>query len=319
MKNLLSFSFLFCTILLVSCVNRIGIPEEEDSMLFISLEMVAGDHNIVADFKTSNNLNGTYPISVPSNASIIISEVNNSGKDVNNEIELLFDETMQKYVSENTETFLKRNREYELVANIENSELETITASTVVPDIIQVKQTELLAEDTYIDLDGNEYWEGVVGLTFVKSAGSKEKYGHMVISGLETERNISLENDTTYFMGMESKLFSLLGIETGRGAVTDIIHRDGFLIDFTKLEDDYLELVLRSPFPITKSNHVTDFLTVDIFSVTKAHHDYHLAFHNIKKSQGNVFDEHALYNSNIKNGLGLFSSCFRIKNILELR
>jgi hypothetical protein len=305
--------------LFMSCVNRIDIPEEEDSHFYINLEMVTGQNTLVADFKTSNNLNGTYPISIPEFASITIKELNPSSQDVNNERELIYDEISQKYVNNFGKDFLKLSQEYELVAKMDNSGLEEITATTIVPRMLTIKKTELVSESEYTDIDGNRYWEGTVGLTFLKAAGNNDRFGHLVLKGLETERNITPEGDTIYINGMESRLFKLLDIEVGRGAITDLIHKDGFLIDFTKLEDEYLEIVLRSPFPITKPNHVTNFLHSDIYAVTKAHHDYHVALHNIKKSQGSIFDEHALYHSNIKNGLGLFSSCTFKGDILELR
>lgn len=280
--------------------------------------MLEGDNKIVADLKTSNNLNGTYPISIPNNALITIAEIISGGKDDDNEIELVYDADTKKYISENTEYFLGRNREYELVAKIEGSELEEITATTIVPSRILIEEYDLLSEQV-VNYNGSNYWEGVVGLTFMQSPGNKDRYGHFVIDGVETERIINSEGDTIYYNGLESKLFTLEEVEVGRGAVTDLVHRDGFLVDFTKIEDNYIEIIVRSPFPITKPNHVTDVLDIDIFSVTKAHYDYHVALHNIKKSQGYIFDEHALYNSNIKNGLGLFSSCMFKGYKLELR
>jgi hypothetical protein len=310
---------LLCTCLIVSCVNRIDIPEEEDSKLFVSLEMLAGENRIVADVQTSNNLNGTYPISIPNSASVVISEIISGSIDDDNEIELIYDDNTGKYVSENTQTFLGRNRKYELVVKVEDSELQEITAITIVPDKIKVEEVELLSEDEYIDAEGNRYWEGVVGLFFMKASGNKDRYGHIIVEGYETERIITPEGDTTHVKGPEPELFTLEDVEVGAAAVTDMVHREGFLVDYTKLEEEYIELVLRSPFPITKPNHVTNVLFVNIYSVTEAHHDYHVSLHNIKKSQSNIFDEPALYNSNIENGLGLFSSCIYMQNVLELR
>lgn len=319
MKNITSILFLLVIVSLGSCVNRIAIPDDEESKLFISLEMLANESTIVADFKTSNNLNGSYPITSPSNGIITITEVKEKGVDYDNEITLEWDDVTQKYISINTESFLKKGKRYTLKAEIEDSNFESISSETLVPNMIDFDAVDLISERIVSDSDGNDFWESTVGLTFVQGAGFIDRYAHVVFKNKETERVISTEGDTSYISTSGKEPFILSGINVGAGAITDIVHREGIMVDISKLEENYLELVLRSTFPITKPNHVTDIIYADIFAVTEDHHDYHVSFHNIKQSQGNIFDEHALYISNINNGLGLFSSCVYREQTLELR
>lgn len=318
MKNVSSFFFLLITVSLVSCVNRIAIPDDEESKLYISLEMLTKENTIVADFKTSNNLNGSYPITTPSKGIITIEEVKTATIDFDNEITLEWDEVSQKYISNNTSTFLKRGKRYILTAELEDSDIKSISAETQVPNYIDIEESELISERIVTDAEGNDFWESTVGITFVEGTGYLDRYAHLIINGKATKRNIS-DGDTSYVYESEEEPFLMTSINVGASAITDIDHRDGVLINMSKLENNYIEVVLRSVFPITDPNHVTDFLYTDIFAVTEDHYKYHKSLHNINKNKGNIFDEHALYLSNVENGLGLFSSCTFKPVMLKLR
>jgi len=298
---------------LASCVNRIDIPEEEDAMLFIKMEMLRGDNTIIADFKTTDNLNGTYPINVPPDATIRVFELTEGVKE--KQITFLYDDEIQKYVAKSvSHDFLIPGRNYKLEAETDNPNLDPITSITKVPYLNKISEYELIDETEYEDLEGNRFWEGTVGFTFSEAITLEKRYGHLLIEGFET---IIVEGLPQF--GLESRFFELINVNEGYGAVTDIIHRDGFFVEFDELENNYLEIVLRSKFPITKENQVTDYLDTNLITVSKEHYDYHISFHNIQQSQGNIFEENVIYISNIEKGLGLFSSCVRMKEMIDLR
>lgn len=298
---------------LASCVNRIDIPEEEDAMLFIKMEMLRGQETIEADFKTTNNLNGTYPIEKPANATIRVHE-SVSGV-AEKQITFLYDPDKEKYVANAvTNDFLLPGREYKLEAKIDNSTFVPITSITKVPYLNKISEYVLIDETEYEDEEGNLFWQGTVGFTFSEAINLEKRFGHFQIEGFRTTIV-----DNEHIFGSDKEFFELVNVNVGNGAVTDIIHRDGFFVEFDELENNYLEVVLRSKFAITEENQVTDFLNTSLISVSKEHYDYHISFHNIQQSQGNIFEENALYITNINNGLGLFSSCVRMSEMIDLR
>lgn len=320
MSNFTSFSLFLFIICFASCVNRIDIPDDEESMLYIKLEILKGQNEITADFKTTNNLNGTYPIEYPKNGKIVIKQFL-PDTDVNNEIELLYDEDLNKYVSDHevNRSFLSFGKKFNLEASVEGSTLPDVSSSSVVPNPIGISDFELINEETVFDDDGFEYWQGTLGLTLLPSNTVEDNFGHLQIYGFRTLLEVDSNGDSTYIYGEEKKSFDLVDVLKGYEAVTDIIHKEGFFIEFNRLENNYIEIVLKSNFPITEDNQVTDMLNTDLMAVGKEHFDYHLAYHNIQKSQGNIFEENVLYNSNIEHGLGLFSTCVNFSKMLELR
>ncbi|MDF1695029.1 MAG: DUF4249 family protein [Saprospiraceae bacterium] len=317
MKKYFSYILLLVVVGMASCVSRIDIPENEESKLFISLEMLAGDTKIVADLNTTNNLNGTFPIQNPSDAIIVIKEENIGGSDVAVERTLEYDEVIGKYQTEDTDGFLKTGFTYFLEAQIDNSTYKKITAETKVPNSITIDDFELLSEEIVQDIDGNDVWQGTIGISLMDA--NKSGYGHLVLYGFLSTKEISLMGEEIIVFGTESRPFELIEVVQGQTAITDIIHRDGLFINLGDLNNDYLEITLRSPFPITQPNQVTDHIHTEMISVSAEHYDYHIAYHNIKSSQNDIFGEKALFRSNIKDGLGLFSSCSRSTTILELR
>ena len=323
MKNITSILFLFVLICLAGCVNRIDIPEDEDSMLYINLEMLKNKTEFVAELKTTNNLNGTFPITYPEEAKISVTEIKTGDIDYENEILFEYDPVSKKYVSDEeiNVSFLTHGRSYRLEAKIENSNLDDISSTTLVPHPIGIGEYELISEEIFEDAQSNDrFWQGTLGINFLPIKEIAGNYGHLQFKGFKTTKEILPNEEVNYFFGNEKKLFELVDVVVGNSAVTDIVHRDGFFIDLEDLENNYyIEIVLRSPFPITSVNQVTDFLHYNLTSVSKEHFDYHIAYHNIKKSQGNIFEENALYRSNITKGLGLFSSCVEKTEMLELR
>jgi len=320
LKNFTSLLFFLTVICFASCVNRIDIPEDDDSMLYINLEMLKGQSLFSADFNTSNNLNGSYPISSPSTAVIII-EKDNGNVDNDERVELEYNEELKKYVSdkEYNETFLSHGASYKLTAEVLDSGFDKISSVTKVPHPIIVDEVSLIDETIHIDNDGNELWEGTIGLKFTPSAKLDSRFGHLIIEGSKTLKVQIPNEDFTYVTEGDPDFFELIDVNIGSIALTDIVHRDGYFIEFDELDDNYIEIVIRSPFPITSPNQVTDFIEYDMISVSQEHFDYHIALHNIKKSDGNIFEENVLFRSNIDKGLGLFSSCVRQGGMLTFR
>lgn len=321
LKSLTPILLFTAVLCLAGCVNRIDIPEDEDSMLYINLEMHVGQSSYSADFKTTNNLNGSFPIYAPQDAEIKIAELNPGAVDNNKEVFLIYDSDSERYVSDDEYnlTFLTKGRNYTLEASVEGSGLDKISAITKVPNRILIDSLVLISEAEYTDKDENHFWQGTIGIHFKPSTQSDSRYGYLHLTGKKTIKSIGSGGEIIYTEEGGDQYFDLINVVDGNASLTDVIHRTGWLIDFDKIENDYLEMQIRSPFAISDPSQVTDFLNTNMVAVGQDHYEYHIALHNIKKSEGNIFEENALYRSNIEKGLGLFSTCYAYEKEFDLR
>ena len=287
-------------------------------MLHITLEMLKGDTVFVAELKNSNNLNGTFPISVQNSAQIIIEE-DLDGTDDNVTVELIYDPATDTYRGTNTQDVLKTGKRYTLTAEIPNSAFEPISAETVVPYSIDIMEHELLDQYQVEDNSGNKYWQSEIGLRFSPNARKNSRYAHLILEGYQDTEKENSNGEVVVVAVGEPLPFDLSKVNVGTAAITDIIHRDGFFINFDDLMDDYIEISIRSQHPITDPSHLSRNLYYKLMAISPEHYSHHVQYHRIIESEGLVFNDKPLYSSNIKNGFGLFSSCVRKRSMLILK
>ena len=318
MKNYKFFLFLLAGICLYGCVSKIDIPDDEDSVLHITLEMLKSDTVFIAELKTSNNLNGTFPITVPNSAKVIIEE-DLGEADANLTVEMVYDADTDTYRGVNAQDILKTGTRYTLTAEVPNSNLQPISAETIVPYAIDIMEHELLSQYKVEDNSGNIYWQNEIGLKFSPNARKNSRYAHLILEGYQDTEMVNSNGEVVVVAVGEPRTFELSNVIVGTAAVTDIIHRDGFFINFDDLEDDYIEIAIRSNHPITDPSHVSRNLYYKLMAISPEHYSHHIQYHRIIESEGLVFNDKPLYSSNIKNGFGLFSSCVRKKSMLILK
>ena len=306
--------FLIFGLVVTSCVTRVDIPNEEESKIFIECDMLRGER-IIADLSTSNNLNNLYPITNPQDAKISIYKSIRPGEYSEYIIDLVYDEELGKYASlpsENTSQFLSEGVNYKMEARIYDSPIEEVVAFTDVPFSSQISEYELL--DEYIDGD---FWIGTIGFTvdLPSRAYNDELYYHIIFENQFTTLNASEE----YTFSGEKKELQIVDIKEGAGGLFDLMHKDGYFIQYKDLEKGYFEITLQSSIPLSEQDQVMDHVFVSLYGISEEYFEYHKARSNLISAQGSIFEEPVVMRSNVKNGHGLFSACVLKNQTLELR
>lgn len=307
MKRIFTKSILPLLITLIgfSCVSKVDIPDDENPQLLIEMELMNAQE-ITATLSTSSDLNGVYPIEAPNEA--VIKLVNTS--DTENVYILDYDSDRNVYYLKNEPVggLVRSTAVLKLSAELENSNIPKITAETRVPRAGKIIDVEVINETT-IDIDGQEFWQGDFRFNLLDITARVDEFYQLAFFEKLTNRTIS-GLDTIYSFDSNAKTeFDIVSLNSGNEAIKQFSHKKGLFVNFSKIESEFIEVTLRSKFPIESENQVTDHIFTNLMSITEENFNYHLGLHNIEGSKQSVFGEPALYRSNIKDGLGIFSGC----------
>lgn len=316
MKHLSQLVLFFTITLLASCVNRVAIPEEEDKLLFVELEMLRGSQELTATVMTSNNLQGYYPVERPEEVVMFLSAVGTE------EIggSFIYDADRDLYFYENSVAdIIKTNYKLRLVASIEGTDIQSITAHTQVPKFNELNEEtfEVVNEDKFTNELGEEYWESNIRFNFIDLHDNNSHFYQLILNEKLTEKVVE-NNEVKYSYSGDFVPFEIIDIVSGKEAIKQFYHKDGLFIDMDEMQSEFFEVRVRSTFPIENESQVTDFIFPHTLAITKEHYNYHLGLHNINEAKSSIFNEPALFRSNIDGGLGIFSSCNPESQIFQI-
>lgn len=317
MRNTFILYVILSSILLGSCVTRIDVPEQEQPVLLLKLEMLRNSPEITATLSSTNNLKGTFPIEFPEDSRI---KVYRAG--YNNEVvsDFTYDFDRELYVFkggvEASNLLLTPNFDLEVTATVPDEKFPRISAKARVPLFSELVDLVLVEESTAIE-DDKAFWTGTVRFNFRDLNTRTEQYYQLLLQERETVRTISV--DTTYSFVSDLSNFQIVSISSGKEAVKEFQHQEGIFVDLDKLDSDFIELTLRSGIAIASDDQVTDHIFSSVISLTADHYMHHLGLSNIEAAKNDIFGEPALYRSNINGGLGLFSTCVKKDKVLSLR
>lgn len=295
-------------------MTRIDVPENEQPVLLLNLEMLRNSPEITATLSSTNNLKGTFPIEFPEDARIRV--YREGYTEVVSNFKYDSDRNLYVYNTSVGEDLLIPNNNLVVEASVPDEDLPRISAKARVPMFIELVEMELVEEGTVFENE-NEFWTGTVRFNFRELNTRTEQYYQLFLQERQTLRSISV--DTTYSFVSELSNFQIESISTGKEAVKEFVHQEGLFVDLDKLDSDFIELKLKSRIAIVSVDQVTDHIFSSVISLTADHYMHHLGLSNIEAAKNDIFGEPALYRSNINGGLGLFSTCVKKDKVLSLR
>lgn len=311
-----SHILLFVVFVMSSCVTRVDAPQEGLAQLHIELEMLR-NKELIATLKTSNNLSGAFPIEHPEDARITIRD-----KETDFSAEFIWeaDRGVYAYTFPINHPLFSSNKTIKLTAFIEGRELPVLEAVTIVPKAGEVVEQESLDAIAKIDgVSGEKYWERKFKFNLVRLIPNTGIHYQLLLKEQLSELTI-VGQDSTYekITPFPTKL-EILEITHGGEAIREFYHQEGLFIKLEDLESEFIEVLVKSTQPITSDNVVTEFIATNLISITEDSYDYHRGLHNINLSENSIFGESALYRSNIKNGLGIFSACVQDEEDFKIK
>ena len=284
------------TLGLTSCVQRLDLPQDIDLKMMVELELVKGDE-ITAKVSVSSELNGFYDIKNPENADIQL---------VKNDEEIVgmqYDADRRIYFANvNSVSFITSNATLKLEASLANEGVDNVTSSTKVPFANDVSLASLIAEE-FVEIEDEQYWQGTFHMELGEGSSSVGNFYRV-----KFDVKLTIDDNGTLRTEGDWTEMEIVNVENNLESLNTFSHLEGLYIEFDKMDEDFFEITLRSNIPHTEDNRVYELLRPEITSVSEDHFNYHRGIDNINRNNSSIFNEPALYRTNIKNGLGVFSS-----------
>ncbi len=313
MRNFLLLVLVTTIFALSSCVSRVSIPEGEQPQLVIDLQMLRGSDNIFAAVHTSTNLNGSFPIENPDNVEIFVD--NGSGIDVPSQFVYNPETKVYDYVA--GQELVNVTSTLSLSAQIRNSEIPGITASSRVPKYNELVDTELIASRIVSDNEG-EFWEGTIRFNLEELNINTSEYYHLMLNEKLQTKEETVNGPVYTTINPEESLFEVIDVTSGEFAVREFLHTDGLWIDLDEMDADFFEVTIRSTIPMTLEGQTSDNIFAKLYSITEEHYNYNLGLSNMESSESSLYGEQGLYRSNINRGFGIFSACVMKRQTINL-
>ena len=291
------FIFLLTSVVLQSCVDRISIPDTEESKLVLHCEMTRYNPVVVAYLSTSDNLNGSRPIDVPEDASIEIS----TGTE--NSYRLLYDEELDAYT--NSAPFLwSRVNNLTIVAELPTDDFPVVKGQAKPMPAYSVESvTSTNLQEVAVEQE--TFYERDVTITLTEPT-VKPAYFELELTELFSTLTIE-DGEEVIAQSGERMPVTVVAINNGGVGMINMSHRPGLLIDHSRLVDNTFSIKVRSAFPITSDDQVFGILSTQINSISKDYYLYHKAYSNTVKATAGQYSDPAIWNSNIEDGFGLFA------------
>lgn len=296
-------SLVTCSAILPGCVTRIDIPEEEAKMFHIELEMMRSQ-DISATLKTSNNLQGTFPIEHPEDAIVKVFVEGDS----ENIYGLEYNPDNGKYESElsslNTE-IIKPLSTMTLTAEVPGSDIPQISAVTKVPQFGQIGKLEVSSskKETFED---QTFWEYDLTVNFMPV---NVDYFQLLLSEQLATLEITGDDSTYTNVTADPTALDIVSLGNGAAALREFSGEEGIFIDVAQLDEDLsFTIRVRSSHPVN-GDEITESVSTKLISLSEDGYNYKRGLHNIAESENSIFGEKAIYRQNINNGLGIFTAC----------
>lgn len=289
--KLILFSFILG---LTSCVDILSFDEVDESHIFVNCELIKGSPNVVATISTSNNLNGTQPISVPESAIVELS------LGTETPLRLWYNSKDQQFVNSNDLDW-SQVAKFELNVNIPESNIENVKSNV---EVLKANTIDTILASKVVEVEIGEdiFYKREVTIVFDPPSELPAYYE------LNFSEKLTVSNNGILTEIGDFEEINEIEFESGGFGVVDMKHKNGLLIDQSRLVDDELTFTMTSAFPIELDNQSFSKVKTNLGSISKTYYDYHKAKSNSYNRDEGVLIDRTIWGSNIENGFGLFSS-----------
>lgn len=290
--------------MMFSCVDKISLPETvEPAKLLVECEL-SPPYHMIAKVSTTGDLNGNYIPYFPEDAELkLYSKVDE---------EFIFKYNFDKKLYEVTNGKISAGEEYSLTAKLTDEEIIPIFSTTIIPSAIRIDSLEVMSTLEANSTQGNQGKKATTTIKIYLGEKAQSSFFHL---SLNYKTAKYLVDKIEYQPGLMP--VTVDKIEVGGAAVHRLYHKEGLLIDASRLEDNTVTL--------TTSNNdldVDEFIKsiyTDLKVVTESYYKYHINLSKQLKADGNSIIEPVIDYSNIENGHGFFGSFVASKDSFLVR
>ncbi len=195
---------------------------------------------------------------------------------------------------------------YELTASIPDSELRDVFASTTVPFRTDIENIEIVEIDTIYNVDLVDRY----GLRFTYEITIGDVVQQPAFFRLITSRNdVFLDGSGNQITRSLDKIpFNNFDFVHGANACHDLEHRDGVLINHSKLSDSKFTISFYTDDDLRIGTDVVPNLFFELQTVEEDFYHYFLSTSRQLKAHANGSSQPVSAFNNVTNGLGVFTS-----------
>jgi len=285
---------------LTSCVDEIQLSSNtEEQKLVFHCELSQGE-GVLAQVSESIVVGSLNQFDQIKDAELVLSD---SGQE---SLGFIFDEESQKYEIKNL--VIEEGKTYTINGSLPNSEVLDIEAQQTVPVGQELIGRELIA----VDLENKTY---TFRLEFDQTAAI-DLYQIIPRANVYTFTGSGVNK--VYSHSSKSYSFELTENQIFNGALHDLHHKEGFLVDRNLLESNSVEITFKYNDDDLASNEELRFLNIEVRTTSNSYFRYHKAVSKqLKSGKGLSFSEPSLSYTNIDNGYGFFGAYgLRIDSLL---
>jgi len=307
--------FLFFTLLLHSCVDRISIPEEKSGSLVLNCEAVIGSDSVTATLSTSNNLSGSEPIIAPEDAVIEIFGIRDNF-DAKFTLHYVPEERVYR-TKDNISALWTGMSQHRIRASIPSDLYEPVDAKVTMP---RANTVATVTGGPTVEAEvGTDVYQGRDITITLEEPEVKPAFYQISVREKLTTTFTNEDGEIEYNITSEEIPMEIVDVISGGAGAVNMVHKDGLLLDQSRLEDNTFSISVNATSPKQSEDQVLSTFIVEVLSVTKDFYDYHKAKSNTITGSDGTLNEPPIWASNINGGFGLFSTTTRTTSQFEVR
>jgi len=186
-----------------------------------------------------------------------------------------------------------------LTANVPNSDFPEVTATAVPLQAVWIADNKISATPAEIvEIDGQSYFERVLTIETSEPV-VKPAYMELHVTELLTTFELDENGEKVYISTGSKNNVEIVKVINGSAGMLQMEHRDGMLIDHSRLENNTFTIKVRSAYPITMDNQVFDKLNVMLYTVDKNYYNFNRAWSNTVSANNGQYTDPPIWNNNI--------------------
>lgn len=276
---------------MTSCVDEIQLnSNKEEQKLVFHCELSQGE-GVLAQVSESIVVGSLNQFDQIKDAEVLLS---GSGEEP---LDFIFDEESQRYEVKNV--VIEEGKTYTINGSLPNSEVLDIEAQQTVPFGQELVGRELIEFDAV-----NKTY--TFRLEFDETAAVNL---YQIIPRANVYTFTGSGANKVYTHSSKSYTFELTENQSFNGAIHDLHHKEGFLVDHKLLDSNSVEFTFKYDDDDLASNEELRYLNIEVRTTSNSYYLYHKAVSKqLKSGNGLSVSEPALSYTNIENGYGFLGA-----------
>jgi hypothetical protein len=299
--------------LFFSCREVIDVdldPVEDRIVIFSEISPTKG---IDLDLSITSDIFSAEAIRRPQDAIIFM-----SGTDLPAEATaFIYSKNLNRYELRNRDFRPSPGNEYYITITLPGNDFPSLQASTFVPHPVNIARATASSRKE-IPASG-----GLVDIVFdiameIPQSKNDETFLHILPERVFSQYKIDANGEVRITFFANTEPLQVVNILESPNAVTELIHKEGVFVDYSKLNGKMVKLRLSTTTLLDPNIDILENMKVIVKSMTKELFDYHLSVHKQLINNATPFSSSTESFSNVENGLGIFGGYSSSNSLIKL-